>query len=291
VDVLGIDIGGSGIKGAPVDILTGLQSAERHRIPTPVPSTPEKVAKVVAELARHFHWQGPIGCTFPAVVRHGIVYTAANVDKSWITTDAVTLFERATGCPVRVINDADAAGLAEMHFGAGKHRAGVVIMLTFGTGIGTAIFVEGHLLPNTELGHLPIRGKDAEHRASAKVREDEKLSWEQWAGRVNEYLALMEFFFSPDLFIIGGGVSKKQHKFMQHLRARAELVPAQLLNEAGIIGAAMAAKALAVPVWSERPEEADEREAISFELLASFGDQTDEVDTDTEEDEETEETR
>ena len=246
MEVLGIDIGGSGIKGAPVDVRTGTLTTDRHRIPTPDLSTPDNVADVVGELARHFEWQGPIGCTFPAIVRHGIVYTAANVHKSWIGTDAVTLFERATTCPVRVLNDADAAGVAEMVLGAGKHQRGVVIMLTFGTGIGSAIFVEGHLLPNTEFGHLPIRGKDAEHRASAKVREDEKLSWEQWAGRVNEFLAQMEFFFSPDLFIIGGGVSKKQHKFMHFLKTNAEIVPAQLLNEAGIIGAALAARELAV---------------------------------------------
>lgn len=253
MDVLGIDIGGSGIKGAPIDILTGTLSADRHRIPTPEMSTPENVADVVGQLVRHFQWQGPIGCTFPAIVRHGVIYSAANVHKSWIGANAVTLFERATGCPVRVLNDADAAGVAEMVLGAGRHHTGVVIMLTFGTGIGSAIFVEGHLLPNTEFGHLPIRGKDAEHRASAKVRDDEKLSWEQWAERVNEYLAQMEFFFSPDLFIIGGGVSKRQHKFMHLLRTQAEIVPAQLLNEAGIIGAALAARELVAPL-SVEPE-------------------------------------
>lgn len=257
MDVLGIDIGGSGIKGAPVNVFTGELTADRHRIRTPTASTPDNVAEVVAELVQHFAWQGPIGCTFPAIVRHGTVYSAANVDNSWIGADAVTLFERATACPVRVLNDADAAGLAEMAFGAGKHQNGVVIMLTFGTGIGTAIFVEGHLLPNTELGHLPVRGKDAEHRASAKIRDDENLTWEQWAHRVNEYLELLEFFFSPDVFIIGGGVSKKQHKFMHFLNTRAELVPAQLLNEAGIIGAAVAAKELAIPIHpTEIPGEA-----------------------------------
>jgi polyphosphate glucokinase len=169
--------------------------------------------------------------------------------------DAVALFERATGCPVRVLNDADAAGLAEMKLGAGRHQDGVVILLTFGTGIGSAIFVNGHLLPNTEFGHLPIRGRDAEHRASAKVREDEKLSWEVWAERVNEFLAAMEFFFSPDLFIIGGGVSKKPHKFMHFLQTRAEIVPAQLLNEAGIIGAALAAQGLVIPTRTPEPAE------------------------------------
>jgi polyphosphate glucokinase len=247
VEVLGIDIGGSGIKGAPVNIMTGELLTDRHRIATPEPSIPQAVANVVGEIAHYFNWHGPIGCTFPAIVRHGLICSAANVDKSWIGVDAVVLFERATGCPVRVLNDADAAGLAEMEAGAGKHRKGVVIMLTFGTGIGSAIFVEGHLLPNTEFGHLPIRGKDAEHRAAARIRDEEKLSWQQWAERVNEFLHQMEFFFSPDLFIIGGGVSKKQHKFMHYLNVNAEIVPAQLLNEAGIIGAAMAAKDL---VWS-----------------------------------------
>lgn len=256
MEILGIDIGGSGIKGALVDAMTGEMTTERHRIPTPEHSTPENVAAVVAELARHFEWRGPIGCTFPAVVRHGIIYTAANVDDSWIGTDAVTLFQESTGCPVRVLNDADAAGVAEMTVGAGKDRQGVVIMLTFGTGIGTAIFVDGHLLPNTEFGHLPIRGKDAEHRASAKVREDEDLSWSKWAERVNEFLERMEFFFSPDLFIIGGGVSKKHHKFLHLLKAQAEIVPAELRNQAGIIGAAMAARTLV-----ELPSPAPEAEA------------------------------
>ncbi len=245
--VLGIDIGGSGIKGAPVNIMTGEMLAERHRIPTPDPSTPAAVAEVIGDMARHWEWRGPIGCTFPAVVHNRIIKTAANVDKSWIGVNAVELFEVATSCVARVVNDADAAGLAEMAFGAGRNRDGVVIMLTFGTGIGSAIFVDGALLPNTELGHLPIRGKDAEHRASDRVRKDEDLSWSQWAGRVNEYLEQMEFFFSPDLFIIGGGVSKKYQKFMPHLKTQAEIVPAQLFNNAGIIGAAMAAKAL-VPV-------------------------------------------
>ena len=243
-EVLGIDIGGSGIKGALVNVVTGEMTTSRHRIPTPALSTPNNVAAVVGELARYFEWRGPIGCTFPAIVRHGVIYSAANVHKSWIGTDAVTLLQQATGCPVRVLNDADAAGLAEVLLGAGRGQAGVVIMLTFGTGIGSAIFVEGHLLPNTEFGHLPIRGKDAEHRASAKVRDDEDLSWVQWAERVNEYLAAMEFLFSPDLFIIGGGVSKKQHKFLHLLKTQAEIAPAQLLNEAGIVGAALAARDL-----------------------------------------------
>lgn len=245
MEVLGIDIGGSGIKGAPVDVHSGELTAPRHRIDTPEPSTPDAVAAVIGQMAQHFEWRGAIGCTFPAIIHHGVTLTAANVDKSWIGTDAVTLFERATGCPVRVLNDADAAGLAEMTVGAGKHHMGVVIMLTFGTGIGSAIFVDGHLLPNTEFGHLVIDGVEAEHMASARVREVEQLSWKKWSERVNVFLAKMEFFFSPDLFIIGGGVSKKYHRFLPYLETRAEIVPAQLLNQAGIIGAAMAARELA----------------------------------------------
>jgi polyphosphate glucokinase len=266
--VLGIDIGGSGIKGAPVNILTGELVGERRRIPTPALATPEAVAEVVGELARYFDWRGPIGCTYPGVVRHGMVYTAANVHKSWIGTDAVTLMERATACPVRVLNDADAAGLAEMTFGAGRNRMGVVILLTFGTGIGTCIFVDGHVLPNTELGHLPIRGKSAEHRASAKVREDEDLSWAEWAERVNEYLAALEFFFSPDLFIIGGGVSKRQHKFLHLLKTNAEIVPARLLNDAGIIGAGLAARDLVILPSQEDVESAPDS-PISGEQAAA----------------------
>ena len=265
VEVLGIDIGGSGIKGAPVNIITGELTDQRHRIVTPSPSTPAAVAQAVAQLAQHFDWHGPIGITYPGVVRHGVTYTAANVNKDWIGVDAVTLFERATGCPVRVLNDGDAAGLAEMVFGAGKRRDGVVIMLTFGTGIGTAIFIDGRLLPNTEFGHLPVRGRDAEHRAAARVRDDEDLSWEEWAERVNEYLAQMEFFFSPDLFIIGGGVSKKQHKFMHLLKTNAETVPAQLLNEAGIIGAAVSARDL---VFLPDLEPEDEESAPPAEVDA-----------------------
>ncbi len=288
VEVLGIDIGGSGIKGAPVNILTGELTGERYRIATPLPSTPDAVAQTVAKLARQFDWHGPIGVTYPGVVRHGVTYTAANVHQGWIGENAMTLFERATGCPVRVLNDGDAAGLAEMVFGAGKHRQGVVIMLTFGTGIGTAIFVDGRLLPNTELGHLPIRGRDAEHRAAARIRDEEDLSWPEWAERVNEYLAQLEFFFSPDLFIIGGGVSKKQHKFMQFLKSTAEAVPAQLLNDAGIIGAALAARDLifaldALTDESAPPAEVDapgfqEVDEMEVELVAIADEDEDDAD-------------
>ena len=244
MQVLGIDIGGSGIKGAIVNTEKGELVAPRHRIPTPQPSKPKAVAKVIRELVNHFEWKGPIGCTFPAIVHHGVIKTAANVDQDWIGVNSIKLFEESTGCPVRVINDADAAGVAEMAFGAGRHRGGVVIMLTLGTGIGSAIFTEGVLVPNTEFGHLPIRGVDAEDRCSDRIRKEEDLGWKKWSERINEYLAAMEFFFSPDLFIIGGGVSKKHHKYLQYFESDAEIVPAVLRNEAGIIGAAMAASNL-----------------------------------------------
>ena len=244
MEILGIDIGGSGIKGAPVNIESGELVAGRHRIPTPQPAVPEAVGEVVAEIARRFSWKGPIGCTFPAVVKDGVAYSAANVDDAWVGTNGQQLLSKKTGCPIILLNDADAAGIAEMQFGAGKDRPGVVIMLTFGTGIGSAIFADGQLVPNTEFGHMEVRGKDAEDRAADRIRKDKELSWEKWAKRVDEFLDRMELLFSPDLFIIGGGVSKKHQKYLHLLNTRAEIVPAQMLNEAGIIGGALAAKVL-----------------------------------------------
>ncbi len=246
---LGIDIGGSGIKGAVVDVEAGVLLTERHRIPTPQLSTPGAIADTVAETVRHFDWRGSIGCTFPAVVKKGVVHSAANVDPSWIGVNGRDLLVEKTGCPVVLLNDADAAGMAEMEFGAGRGREGVVFVLTFGTGIGSAIFVNGSLMPNTELGHIQImcrrRGPlEAEDYASDRIRKGEKLGWKPWAKRVNEYLKLLEFLFSPDLFIVGGGVSKKHDKFLPLLKTRADVVPAELLNEAGIVGAALATKAL-----------------------------------------------
>lgn len=242
--IMGIDIGGSGIKGAPVDVESGQLLQPRHRIATPQPSTPEAVAQVVGQLVRHFAYEGPVGCTFPAVVQHGVTLSAANVDASWIGAHAQELFMQSIGHDVRVLNDGDAAGIAEMKFGAGKDHQGVVIILTFGTGIGSAIFTDGVLLPNTEFGHVQVRGKDAEHRAAARIRDEEELSWKDWAVRVNEFLQYMELLFSPDLFIIGGGVSKKYAKFSKYLNVRAELAPAQLGNDAGIVGAALMVKDL-----------------------------------------------
>lgn len=243
--IFGIDIGGSGIKGAPVDITQGELISPYHRIPTPQPSSPDAVAQVVGELVRHFDWHGPVGCTFPAIIKNGVAYSAANVDQAWIGTNADELFEKATNCPAVVLNDADAAGLAEVEYGAGRGVKGVVMLLTIGTGIGSALFVDGKLVPNTELGHMDIRGKEAEHRASDRTRSKKKLNWKQWAGRFDEVLQRMDALFSPNLFIIGGGISKKHAKFLPLLTVRTPVVPAQLLNEAGIIGAALAARALA----------------------------------------------
>jgi polyphosphate glucokinase len=241
MEILGIDIGGSGIKGAPVDTETGELLADRYRIPTPQPSKPDAVAEVVGDIARKFGWQGPIGAGFPAVVRHGTVYSAANVHKKWIGTDGRALFQAATGCPVRLLNDADAAGLAEMAFGAGKGYQGVALMVTIGTGLGSALFVKGILVPNCEFGHVILRGKDAELRASDAARKADDLSWKKWGKRFNEYLQLLEALMSPDRFILGGGVSKQFDRFSKYITVQAEVVPAMFLNEAGIVGAALAA--------------------------------------------------
>jgi polyphosphate glucokinase len=241
MDILGIDIGGTGIKGAPVNTDTGELLAERFRLPTPPGALPADVSATVAQVVEHFHWQGPIGCGFPAVVRHGQVLTAANISKTWIGQDALQLFTQATGCQVVVLNDTDAAGYAEMRFGAGKDHPGVVFMATLGTGIGTAVFVDGNLVPNTELGHIEIRGKDAEKRAAASIRERRKLTWKRWAKHVNEYLCHIEFYLRPDLIILGGGVSKKADKFLPLLHLDTAVVAAQMSNEAGIVGSALAA--------------------------------------------------
>ncbi len=239
-----MDIGGSGIKGAPVDLERGDLAQPRHKVLTPHPATPEAVGGCVREVVEHFGWSGPVGVTFPGVVTEGgTIRTAANMDKGWVDVDARALLGGALGgLPVTVLNDADAAGVAEMRVGAGKGRHGTVMLLTFGTGIGSALFVDGRLVPNTELGHLELHGHDAEKRASTRARDDEQLTWEHWAHRVQKYLAHLEMLFSPELFVIGGGVSRKSHKFLPLIEGiRAEIVPAELLNSAGIVGAAMAA--------------------------------------------------
>jgi polyphosphate glucokinase len=240
--VLGIDIGGTGIKAAPVNTETGELTADRHKLATPQPATPDAVEPIVRDLIKDFSWTGPAGITFPGVVTSGVIRTAANVDHSWIDVDAVKTFSASTQLQVTVINDADAAGVAEMRFGAGKGVSGTVLMLTLGTGIGSALFIDGTLVPNTEFGHIQIRGKDAEKRASEHAREERDLSWGAWAGRVDEYLEHMEALLSPDLIIIGGGVSRKADKFLPLLKGlRAKVVPATLQNDAGIVGAALAA--------------------------------------------------
>ncbi|MDX9954025.1 MAG: ROK family protein [Anaerolineae bacterium] len=242
--VLGIDIGGSGIKGAPVDTKSGELLEERFRLVTPQPSTPAAVAEVVGEVARHFKWRGAVGCGFPAVVQHGVTMTAANVDAGWIGADAAKLLAKATDCPVVVLNDADAAGIAEMKFGAGERRKGLVLIVTIGTGLGTALFIDGRLVPNTELGHIELRGEDAEVWASDAARERKELSWEAWALYFNEYLVKLERLVWPDLIILGGGASKKFDLFCSALTVKAEVVPAEMRNEAGIVGAALAFRKL-----------------------------------------------
>jgi polyphosphate glucokinase len=242
---LGIDIGGTGMKAAPVDLTAGRLAADRMRIETPHPAVPDAMAAVVAELVEHFSWKGAVGVAFPAVVKGGVALTAANLDHAWIGRNVEELFASATGRPVTVTNDADAAGVAEMAFGAGRGQPGVVFMATLGTGIGSALFVDGRLVPNTELGHLVIRDKDSERRAAAIVREKKQLSWTEWAARVDEYLHYVEALLSPDLIIIGGGVSRKGDKFIPLLDTRADIVAATLANQAGIVGAALTARAAA----------------------------------------------
>ncbi|MQS36268.1 polyphosphate--glucose phosphotransferase [Streptomyces katsurahamanus] len=244
MNLFGVDIGGSGIKGAPVDLERGELTQERHKVLTPHPATPDAVADGVAEVVKNFAWTGPVGITFPGVVTGGITRTAANVDQGWVDLDAAKLLsERLDGVEVTLLNDADAAGVAEMTFGAGRGRKGTVMLLTLGTGIGSAVFIDGRLVPNTELGHLELNGREAEKHASTKAKEDEGLSWQHWARRVQKYLAHVEMLFSPELFIIGGGVSRKADKFLPLIEGiRAEIVPAELQNNAGIVGAAMAAR-------------------------------------------------
>lgn len=242
MQVLGIDIGGSGIKGAPVDLETGSLLASRLRIPTPESGKPQPMAEVVAKIVRHFDWQAPIGVGFPAVIRQGVVRSAANIHDKWIGVNIINLLSEATGCPTYALNDADAAGMAEMTYGAGRDRQGTVLVVTIGTGLGTALFTDGHLLPRTELGHIEINCEDAEKHASDMARKLEKLSWKQWSKRLNVYLQTLEKLFWPDLIILGGGVAKKHEKFIPLLNLEADVLPAMLLNEAGIVGAALAAQ-------------------------------------------------
>ncbi len=242
----GVDIGGSGIKGAPVDLSTGELIADRLRIQTPRPAKPKPVSKVVNEIVETCKWDGPIGCTFPAIVKDGVVRAAANMHDAWIGVNAQELIAEKLGRPVHVLNDADAAGIAEMQFGAGRnHREkGVVLMLTFGTGIGSAVFVNGHLLPNSEFGQAELNGKIAEKQAAAQFRENKEISWKKWIAEVQDYLSYVELLLSPNLIIFGGGISTKADRFLDGLKTDCELVPATLENNAGIVGAAYAGVAL-----------------------------------------------
>jgi len=242
MNILGIDVGGSGIKGAPVDISTGELMAERYRIKTPKGAKPQPVAETVAEIAHYFDWNGPIGIGFPAPIKGGVAMMAANISKKWVGVQVDELFSQATGCPCTTLNDADVAGLAEMEYGAGRGQPGTVIVLTLGTGIGSAIFHGGRLLPNAEFGHVEVDGHEAELKASDFARKREDLSWKQYAKRLNRYLEVMEKLFWPNLFIIGGGISKKHEKYLPLLTIDTPVVPAQMLNEAGIIGAALVAR-------------------------------------------------
>ncbi|GAB7070335.1 ROK family protein [Mycobacterium hodleri] len=238
----GVDVGGSGVKGGIVDLDTGTLIGERFKLPTPQPSTPDAVAKTIAQVVKEFGWDGPLGVTYPGVVTGGIVRTAANVDKGWIGTNAQEVIgAELGGRHVTVLNDADAAGLAEEKFGAGKDNTGVIVLLTFGTGIGSAVIHNGVLLPNTEFGHLEVGGKEAEHRAASSVKEAKEWSYERWTKEVTKVLVAIENAIWPDLFIAGGGISRKADKWIPMLENRTPVVGAALQNEAGIVGAAMAA--------------------------------------------------
>jgi polyphosphate glucokinase len=236
---LGIDIGGSGIKAALVDTQRGQLLTERYRVPTPSPATPNSLARSVARIVHHFSWKGPIGCGVPGPIKNGKVMVVANLDKSWVGARAHEVFAKACGQKVAVINDADAAGLAESRFGACRKTRGVVVVLTLGTGIGSALLYDGRLIPNSEFGQIEIRGKKGERRAASRVRKEKNLSWEQWAKLLDEYLQALEGILWPDLFVIGGGVSRKSKRFISLLHLRARIVPAKLHNEAGIVGAAL----------------------------------------------------
>ncbi len=240
---LGIDIGGSGIKGGIVDTAIGEMISERHRIDTPHPATPEAVVEVMETIVKHFGWEGPIGCGYPGVIRNQVLMTAANLDKSCIGSNLGAMLTEKVGSPAWVVNDADAAGIAEAHFGAGKGKNGVVMLITVGTGLGTALFIDGKLVPNTELGHLWLeRGLEAEKYAAASIKKKEDLGLKAWAKRFDEYLEYLQALFWPDLFIVGGGIAKKADKFLEYFNVDTHVVAAQQGNLAGIVGAAMAAR-------------------------------------------------
>jgi polyphosphate glucokinase len=242
MEILGIDVGGTGIKGAPVDIDTGALLTERYRLLTPEGAKPAPVADVIASVAKQFDWHASIGCGFPAVIRNGVAETAANINQKWIGMNVEKLFSKATQCHVYVVNDADAAGLAEVTFGVGKGVSGVILMITIGTGLGSALFIDGKLVPNTELGHIEVDCEEAESIAYDVVSKQEDLSWKKWAKRLDKYLNTLENLFSPDLMILGGGAVKKQDQFLPMLTLHTRVIPAELGNDAGIVGAALAAR-------------------------------------------------
>ncbi len=243
MQILGIDVGGTGIKSAIVETSTGELVSERHRIDTPRPATPKAVGEALKEVLAHHRWKGPVGMGFPAAIQHGIARTASNIDKSFIGLPIAEYFTKQTGSTFYLANDADVAGMAEMRFGAGKDNDGVVLIITIGTGLGTALFSEGHLLPNTELGHVYLEnGQEAERYASEAVRVTKDLKWKDWGERLNLYLCTMENLLWPDLIVLGGGVSEKLHKFSPMITAKAPVVAASFLNQAGIVGAALFAE-------------------------------------------------
>jgi polyphosphate glucokinase len=237
-DILGIDVGASGIKGAIVDVRTGALQAERLRLDTPQPSTPSAMAETFAELVRLHNWQGPVGCGFPTIVKNEVAMTASNIDKGWVGRHVGEIFSEASGCPVRVLNDADAAGIAEMQYGVGKGKKGTVLIITIGSGLGSALFINGQLAPNTEFGHVFLHNQIAEHYTANAVRKRLEMPWDEWGLRLNEYLLHMERLLSPDLIILGGGASKRFDRFEDFITLRTPVVPAQMLNDAGIAGAA-----------------------------------------------------
>lgn len=237
--ILGIDIGGSAVKGAPVDTRTGRLIAPRHRIATDKKFPPKEMAATIKRLAAHFEWDGPIGVGYPGVIHGPRILTSANLHKDFCGCDAVKLFGKATGCPVALVNDADAAGLAEIRFGAGREVTGTVLLLTLGTGVGSALFCNGRLFPNSELGHLPIRGKSAERFVSSAAMDRRDLSYREWGRELRGYVRILEDILWPELIIVGGGVSKNYQKFFKYIKPRAKLVPAEFFNEAGIVGAAL----------------------------------------------------
>lgn len=239
--MVGVDVGASGIKGAIVNIETGELLTERHKLPTPKPATPQAMADTFAELIKMLDWNGPIGCGFPAIIKKGVAHSAANIDKSWIGTNVEEIFSNACGCPVKALNDADAAGLAEMSFGKGKGVDGVVLLITIGSGLGSALFVNGQLVPNSELGHIYLQGEEkvAEFKASSAAKKREQISYEIWGKRLNDYLVHLDRIFSPDRVILGGGISRKFEKYGKYLDTTVDVVPADLRNNAGSIGAAL----------------------------------------------------